>query len=401
MGKLLVRWFIKNPDDVDNKDVRYAYGRLSSFTGIVCNLLLFALKLILGIVSGAISIISDAFNNLSDCLSCLITLFGYKLAAKPADREHPFGHGRMEYIVSFIVAVIIFVVGFELLRSSIESLLHPEAVLFSVYTVVILVVSILVKLWMAGFNRMLGRKLNNIAMIAAAEDSRNDVVTTAAVLAGMILSQFSSFPFDGAAGVLVSLFILWSGVEISREIISRLLGQPASYELTQKIREIILAHPEVIGVHDMIIHDYGPGKQFGSAHAEVDANMNFLNAHEIIDNAEREIYEKTHVSMTLHLDPVVLDDPRINRYRTEVERVLESLSPSLSMHDFRVVFGEHHNNLVFDVLIPYGCSASQEDIRKAIDAHFANRDPKIYTVITFDRAYTGMKEEGDEDKAEK
>ncbi|HCV55535.1 MAG TPA: cation-efflux pump, partial [Erysipelotrichaceae bacterium] len=179
MGKLLVRWFIKNPDDVDNEDVRYAYGRLSSFTGIVCNLLLFALKLILGIVSGAISIISDAFNNLSDCLSCLITLFGYKLAAKPADREHPFGHGRMEYIVSFIVAVIIFVVGFELLRSSIESLLHPEAVLFSVYTVVILVVSILVKLWMAGFNRMLGTKLNNIAMIAAAEDSRNDVVTTA------------------------------------------------------------------------------------------------------------------------------------------------------------------------------------------------------------------------------
>lgn len=400
MGKTLIRWFIKDPDDIENEEVRFAYGRLSSLTGIVCNLLLFSLKLILGLVSGAISIVSDAFNNLSDCLSCLITLFGYRLAAKPADREHPFGHGRMEYIVSFIMAVIIFVVGFELLRSSIEALLHPEQVMFSLVTIVILICSILVKLWMASFNRMLGTKLNNIAMIAAAEDSRNDVISTGAVLVGMILSQYSSFPFDGAAGVLVSLFILWSGVGISRDIISRLLGQPASFELTQKIREIILSHPEVIGVHDMIIHDYGPGKQFGSAHAEVDANMNFLHAHEIIDNAEREIYEKTHVSMTLHLDPVILDDPRINQLRTEVERVLESLSPSLSIHDFRVVFGEHHDNLVFDVLIPYGCSVEQDAVQRALDAHFAGRDPQIFTVITFDRAYTSMTREDDAEAKE-
>lgn len=396
MTEFLIRHFVKNPEQTEDEKVRLAYGNLSSWTGIVCNIFLFVLKLVIGLVMNSVSIVSDAFNNLTDCLSCLITLLGYKMAAKPADREHPFGHGRMEYIVSFVMAVIIFIVGFELLRTSVVSLFSPSELAFSWPLFIILACSILVKLWMGHFNSALGKKLNNLAMQAAAQDSRNDVLTTSAALLGLVLSQFSALPFDAIAGVLVSIFILFSGLDIFRDIISTLLGKPASYELTMQIRSIILSHPEVMGVHDMLIHDYGPGKKFGSAHAEVDASMDFLKAHEIIDDAEREIYEKLHVSMTLHLDPVDLSDPRTAVYRQQVQNILKKLDPELSIHDFRCVFGQEHTNLVFDVLMPYGSRHSEEEIQKALDEGLKGSVPTLYTVVTFDHAFTNLSREEDD-----
>ena len=394
MTEWLVRRFIQDPENTEDEKVRLQYGSLASYTGIACNVLLFCIKFIIGLVMHSISITSDAFNNLSDCLSNIITLFGYKLAAKPADKEHPFGHGRMEYVVSFVVSVIIFVVGFELLRESISLILHPSAVSFSWPLFVILVLSILVKFWMASFYTALGKKTDSLALIASGEDSRNDVLSTGVALGGLLLGGFvPSFPFDGVAGLAVSCFILKGGYGIAEEIISRLLGTPASYALTKGIENQILSHPEIIGVHDMIIHDYGPGKKIGSAHAEVDASMNFMAAHDVVDEAEREVYEKLHVMLTLHMDPVDRRNPQVQAYQEEVQNALKHISPDLSMHDFRVVPGNTHTNLVFDVLVPYSFSLSNEEIKKKIDTALDNHEPKLYTVITFDHAFVDQEEE--------
>ncbi len=396
MTEWLVGHFIKNKDDVQNEQVRLAYGNLSSITGIVCNVFLFVLKFLIGLLSNSIAIISDAFNNLSDCLSCLVTMFGYHLAAKPADQEHPFGHGRMEYIVSFFVSGVILIVGFELFRSSITKIIHPEEVHFSWMMVIILAASILVKVWMGSFNKTLGKRINNIAMIATSQDSMNDVFATSATLAALILSAWiPSIPFDGIAGLVVSLFIFCSGYGIAKEIIDKLLGGPASHELTEKIRTLILSHPEIIGVHDMMIHDYGPGRQFGSAHAEVESSMDFLKAHDVIDQAEREVYEKTHVFMTLHMDPIDISDPQTNAYREEVMHILHSIDPKLSMHDFRVVYGQTHTNLVFDVVIPFGCTHSSQEITDRINSALSNQVQKLYTVITFDHEFTSDADQED------
>lgn len=393
MTEWLVRRFIQDPENTEDEKVRLQYGSLASYTGIACNVLLFAVKLIIGLVMHSISITSDAFNNLSDCLSCIITLFGYKLAAKPADKEHPFGHGRMEYVVSFVVSVIIFVVGFELFRESIGLIIHPAAVSFSWPLFLILLLSILVKFWMASFYTAIGKKTDSLALIASGEDSRNDVLSTSVALGGLLLGGFiPSFPFDGVAGLAVSCFILKGGYGIAKEIISRLLGTPASYALTKEIEDQILSHPEIIGVHDMIIHDYGPGKKIGSAHAEVDAFMNFMAAHDVVDEAEREVYEKLHVMMTLHMDPVDRSNPQVLAYQDEVQHALKNISEDLSMHDFRVVPGNTHTNLVFDVLVPFNFSLSNDEIRNRIDAALANHEPKLYTVITFDHAFVDQEE---------
>lgn len=388
MPRLLIKWFIKNPENIADEKVRLAYGMLTAFTGIFCNVFLFALKLGLGLFMHSLSVVSDAFNNLSDCLSSLVTLFGYRLAARPADREHPFGHGRMEYIASLIVSVFILLCGFELLQTSVRGLLHPQEIRFSWPSAGIFAASILVKMWLSRMNAALGKKLNNTAMLAVAQDSRNDVFTTLGALTGLVFSRYSAFPFDATAGAVVSCFILGGGISLFRKIISRLLGNPASYALTNEIRKIILLYPEVAGVHDMIIHDYGPGKKFGSAHVEMDAAMNFMHAHTIIDEAEREIYEKTHVSMTLHPDPLDLRDPRVADYRRRVLGILHGISPLLTMHDFRAIFGLHHTNLIFDVLVPYDFALSGQELQKRIDERLAEEDPPVYTVITFDHAFT-------------
>ena len=393
MTEWLLKHCVKNYQNTDSETVRTAYGTLSSVTGMLCNVFLFAVKFAIGMLTQSISITSDAFNNLSDCMSCLVTLFGYKLAAKPADKEHPFGHGRMEYVVSFIVAIIIFIVGYELFSSSIDKIIHPQSVIFSWPLFIILAASILVKLWMSLFNKTLGRKINNIGMIATAQDSRNDVIATAVTLLALFLSKFvPSIPVDGIAGLIVSGFIFYSGYGISKDIIGELLGNPADQKQTTAIKNMILSYPEVLGVHDMIIHDYGPGKELGSAHVEVDSQMNFLKAHDVVDQAERKIYEKMHVMMTLHLDPVDTTNPVCNAYRDETSRILHEMDPNLSMHDFRIVSGPTHTNLVFDVMIPYECKYTKEEIQKRLDEELTKQATQIYTVITFDHEYTQEQE---------
>lgn len=394
MTNLLVKKFIKNSEDVYNPSVRLAYGTLSGIVGIICNVFLFILKFIIGSTIHSISIVSDSFNNLSDSLSSVIALLGYKVASKPADKEHPFGHGRMEYVASFIVSNIIFVVAFELLTSSINKIIHPETLAFSYLSLGLLAASILIKIWLSRFNSILGKKTNNIAMLAVSDDAKNDVFVTLATIIALVLSKFNSeIPFDGIAGVTVSIAIFYSSFGIAKEIIGKLLGNPISKKEAKQIENIILEFPEVKGVHDLMIHDYGPGRQFGSAHAEVDAKMDFLKAHDIIDEAERKIHEETGVMMTLHLDPILLDDPLVQVYQKGIKDILNKIDPTLSIHDFRIVDGPSHTNLVFDILIPYDCSISKKEIEDKINTSLKEHDKRLYAVITFDHEYVSEQED--------
>lgn len=396
MTNLLVKKFIKNSEDIYNPSVRLAYGTLSGIVGIICNVFLFILKFIIGSTIHSISIVSDSFNNLSDSLSSVITLLGYKVASKPADKEHPFGHGRMEYVASFIVSNIIFVVAFELLTSSINKIIHPEILSFSYLSLGLLAASILIKIWLSRFNSILGKKTNNIAMLAVSDDAKNDVFVTLATIIALVLSKLNfQIPFDGIAGVTVSIVIFYSSFGIAKEIIGKLLGNPISKKEAKQIESIILSFPEVKGVHDLMIHDYGPGRQFGSAHAEVDAKMDFLKAHDIIDEAERKIHEETGVMMTLHLDPILLDDPLVQVYQAEIKDILSKIDSTLSIHDFRIVDGPSHTNLVFDVLIPYDCSISKKEIEDKINTSLKEHDKRLYAVITFDHEYVSEQEDAE------
>lgn len=393
MTEWLIRRFVPDSKNIRDERVRLSYGTLSSVVGILCNIFLFILKLLIGILIHSVSIISDGFNNLTDCISCIVTLLGYHLAAKPADKEHPFGHGRMEYVVSFFSAVLIFLVGWELLKQSIQNIISPSFVNFSWSLFVILACSILVKLWMSSFNSKLGKKLDNVSMMAAAQDSRNDVLTTGISLAALVLDlYFPSVPFDGIGGLFVSCIIFKDGFEISKEIISRLLGRPASSELTEKIRTIMLSQPDIIGVHDLIIHDYGPGSQFGSAHAEIDSHKSFAEAHAAADAAERQIERQLHVLMTIHMDPVDAEDPLTEEYQDRVKKALRKINWSLTIHDFRIVRSTSYIRLVFDILEPYECPLSKKDILKRIYAEFQDDPLKVQLSVTIDHPFEEEKQ---------
>ena len=388
MTEWLIAKLIKDYKNTEDPSVRVQYGTFSSTAGILCNLLLFALKGAVGIFAGSIAVLSDAFNNLSDCLSCLISLFGYRIAAKPADREHPFGHGRSEYVASLLIAIIIFLAGFELLCSSFMRILHPSEIHFSVAMALILLFTILVKLWMSRFYLSIGRKIDSTTLIASSEDSRNDVLSTSLTLGAMLMTLTGiTFPIDGFAGCLISLLILKSGYDIAKDIVTQLLGKPIDPELKSHIQAQILSHPEILGVHDLIIHDYGPGVQIGSAHAEVDSEMTLVHAHEIIDEAEEEILEKYHVNMTLHTDPVDLHNQAMDLYKTEFSEVLHHLDEKLSLHDFRLRVKDECEEASFDVLIPYECTLSQEEIEKRINE--VSETLGIRTTVTYDHDYTG------------
>ena len=394
MTDYLVKHFVKNSENIHDSKVRLAYGVLSGVTGIICNIFLFILKFIIGTSVKSISIISDSFNNLSDSLSSVITLLGYKVASKPADEEHPFGHGRMEYIASFIVSNIIFVVAFELLTSSVDKIIHPEELKFSWLSLGILSASILVKIWLSTFNLKLGKKIDNIGMIAVSDDARNDVLVTFSTIVALFLSKLNpNIPFDGITGVIVSLVIFYSSFGIVKEIIGKLLGNPISREEAENIEKLLLEYPEIVGVHDLMVHDYGPGRQFASAHAEVDANMDFLKAHDVIDEAERKIYEDTSILMTLHLDPIKLNDPEVKAYQDEVNTIIKKIDPALSTHDFRIVAGPSHTNLVFDILVPYTCKIPTSTIEETIKQALKHHEKPIYLVITFDHQFISIQED--------
>jgi len=390
MINYLIKKYIKNADDIQNETVRFAYGKLTSIIGIIANLLLFIVKLTIGFMTGSVSIMSDGFNNLSDVMTCFVTVLGYRIASKPADREHPFGHGRVEYVVSFVIAVVIFTVSFELIKQGIQQIMEPNEILFRPVLMLILVLSIGIKLWISYLNHTIGKRIDNLAMIATAQDARNDAWSTLITIVAMLLSQLkTTFPFDGVATLVIACFILKSGYELVKEIIDRLIGKPADKELVKQIRETILKYKEIRGLHDLIIHDYGPGVKIGSAHAEVDAKMNIVKIHDIIDQAEREVGDTLHVMMTLHMDPIEYDNPITNAYFEDLKRILSQIDPAITVHDFRTVRGDEHTNLVFDLVIPYGFHLEDEQIKVEIDHHFEKYPNKIYTVITFDHPYTG------------
>lgn len=386
MTKLLLRLFVKNYRNTDDPKVRGAYGRLAGLVGLVCNLLLFAGKLVAGTLAGSVSVTADAVNNLSDASSSLVTLFGFKLAERPADEEHPYGHARMEYLSGLLVAVLILVIGVELAKSSVEKILHPEVVEFSVLTLCVLIASILVKLWMCLFCKKLGKAIDSTALEATAADSRNDVITTSAVLLGLLAGHFFRWRIDGWVGALVAVFILLSGWSIAKETISPLLGKQADRELVRRISDLVLGHPKILGIHDLMVHDYGPGQCFATVHVEMDMHENPLVCHDILDDIERDALRELHVHLVIHYDPVVTDDIELNHMRALVEKKLKQLDPRLSMHDFRMVRGPQHTNLIFDLAVPFDLSGKTAELKRRIDECVQFEDHKYYTDITFDPA---------------
>ena len=386
MTKLLLRLFIKDYQNTEDPAVRGACGKLAGIVGIVCNLLLFAGKLLAGTLSGSVSITADAVNNLSDASSSLVTLLGFKMAERPADAEHPYGHARMEFLSGLLVAILILIIGVELGKSSIQKILHPEAVEFSVLTLCILVGSILMKLWMCLFCRKLGKRIQSTTLEATAADSRNDVITTAAVLLGCLAGHFFHWRIDGWVGALVAVFILASGWSIAKETISPLLGKQADPELVQRISRLVLSHEKILGIHDLMVHDYGPGQCFASVHAEMDMHEDPLMCHDILDDVERDAMRELRVHLVIHYDPIVTDDDELNHMRTLVQKELVAIDPRLSMHDFRMVRGPQHTNLIFDLAVPYSMSDKTAELKRRIDECVQFEDSKYYTVITFDHA---------------
>ncbi len=384
MTKLLLKLFIKNHQNTEDSSVRSAYGKLAGIVGIICNLLLFAGKLVAGVISGAVSVSADAVNNLSDASSSLVTLLGFKLAERPADDEHPYGHARMEYLSGLVVAALILVIGVELVKTSFDKILHPETVELSLLTIVVLVASILMKLWMSLFCGALGKRIESSALRATAADSRNDVISTAAVLAGLLLGHFFGWKIDGCIGMLVALFIIYSGCSIAKETIDPLLGQSADAELVKRISDLILSHEMILGIHDLMVHDYGPGQRFASVHAEMSANADPLVCHDVIDDVERDVFRDLKVHLVIHYDPVVTDDQELNRLREKVRGLVKAFDESLSIHDFRMVKGPGHTNLIFDVAVPFALKAQKAKIRECIAQGLAQEPTKYYTIITFD-----------------
>lgn len=387
MIKFLIKIWIKQPDDINNLKTRESYGILAGCIGIVCNLLLACAKFIIGILSHSISITADAANNFSDCASSLVTVISFKLAGMPPDDEHPFGHGRFEYIASLIVAFLVLFMGFELTRSSVGKIIHPEEVNFHVISLVVLILSVFVKLWMSFSYRFIGDKIQSQAMHAAATDSRNDVIATISTVAVMVFSLFSSLPVDGYVGLLVALFIIYSGIGLLRETISPLLGEAPDPELVKNIEEKILSYEGVIGIHDLVFHNYGPGRSFVSVHVEVPANQDILESHDTIDRIERDISAQFHLEMVIHMDPIVMDDERINQLHQQVAALVKEMDEQLSIHDFRIVDGPTHTNLIFDVLVPHKYKKSAALLTEEITAQIKEWNPNYFAVITIDTSY--------------
>lgn len=383
----LCRRFIKDSDKTDDPKVRFAYGRLAGIVGILCNLLLCGGKLLAGILAGSLAMIADAFNNLSDAGSSIVTLIGFKLADAPPDKDHPFGHGRMEYLSAMGVAVLIILAGFELATSAFDKILHPAASTFSWISVIILAVSILVKLWMAVFNRRIGKKIRSDALCAAGMDSRNDVICTGVVLVSSLLTLVWEVSVDGYVGMAVALFVIWSGFTVIRDTVSPLLGQAPDPELVRDIQQTVLAYEGVVGIHDLIVHDYGPGRMMVSLHAEVPEDQPISKSHDVIDNIEMELQERFNLLACIHMDPIDTDNPETQRLKAVAIRLMNEMDESLTLHDFRVVAGDTHTNLLFDLVFPHrhpnpkGAAAA---LQEAIHAH----DPKLFAVIKIEYSYT-------------
>lgn len=388
MITFLSKYFIKDYDNYSDPLVRKSYGKLAGIVGIISNVLLCVMKILIGFFSGSIAIIADGINNLADASSSLITLIGFKLASMPEDKAHPYGHARYEYLTGLLVSVLIIIVGVQLLRSSINKVLHPDPLSFSMVTVVILLLAIAIKIWQAAFNIRIGKKINSLTLIATGTDSRNDVISTGAVLLSLLIGKFSGFHLDGIMGCLVALFIIWSGIQLIRETISPLLGEAPAMELVQDIQKIVLDNPGVLGTHDLIIHNYGPGKIFASIHIEVDSEGNLLEIHELIDDIERKVKETLNIEFTAHMDPVELNNPLVQQMNVLIAEAILIFDGVQSFHDLRIVPGTDHTNIIFDVVLKPHCILTHADIVSTLDAAVKKVDPSYHVVVNFDLDYT-------------
>lgn len=387
---MLSRWLLslaaRRVADRGEEESRFVYGKLAGWAGLSANLLLFAAKLLAGALSGSISVIADAFNNLSDAGSSFVTLVGFKLAAAPADREHPFGHGRMEYLSTLAVGGLVLLAGGELLKSAIKEILLPQPAEWHWLSVAVLAAAIAVKLWMVFFYRKVNRVIHSKTLSAAAADSRNDILCTAVVLLSTLVGGFTSLSVDGYIGTAVALFVLWSGFSIMRDTVSPLLGEAPSPEFVEEVRQTVLAAEGIVGVHDLIVHNYGPGRVLLSLHAEVPCHEDLLKSHDRVDQIEKELARRFHASVCIHMDPIDTDDERVGELKMLTETVIHDIDPALSLHDFRVVFGETHSNVIFDVVVPFGF-ADSEGLPKEIERRLQLVDSRLRVVATVEHAY--------------
>ena len=388
MIELLAKWFIHHRDNTADGAVRRAYGTLCGAVGIGLNVLLFIGKFFAGRLSGSIAVTADAFNNLSDAGSSAVTLLGFRLAGKKPDPDHPFGHGRIEYISGLVVAGLILLMGVELAKSSFDKILHPEEVTFSALALVILAVSVAVKLYMWHYNRRIGGKIRSAAMEATASDSLSDAAATSAVLLAMLIGRWTGLAVDGYVGMVVALFILFSAYKAAKETLSPLLGQAPDPELVQHIRDIVEEHDTVVGIHDLVVHDYGPGRQMVSLHAEVPASGDILQLHDVIDNIERELHEKLHVQAVIHMDPIVTDDETVDALRRQVAELVRQVEPRMTVHDLRVIRGTTHTNLVFDAVLSLDAAITPAEAGRRIREKVAELDGDYYAVVTVEHSFT-------------
>lgn len=396
MTDFLIKRFVKDYKNIQNPTVRTAYGKFSSIVGILCNALLFAGKVIVGLLSGSVSITADAVNNLSDASSSIISLLGFKLASRPADEEHPYGHGRYEYLSGMMVALFIIVIGVELLRGSVKKVINPETVVFSWISVGVLAFSVLLKLWMMFFNRKTGRIINSKTLIATAADSRNDVITTSAVLAAALISNFCGIELDGWMGIAVAVFILYSGFGLVKDTLDPMLGKAPDPELVAEIKKKILSYPGVLGTHDLMVHDYGPGRQFASAHVEMAAEDDVIASHDVIDNIERDFLKYEGLHMVVHFDPISTKDSHINELRLWISEQIKPLDSRLTIHDLRIVRGTTHTNVIFDCLVPHDMEIGEKEIKQFVSNIVAEKYPTYYTVVTIDRSYAAIPHDTEE-----
>ncbi len=387
MFNFIIQKFVKDYQNTEDIKVRERYGKFAGAVGIATNILLFLMKIITGIMFNSISITADAINNLSDSGSSIVTLVGFKMAGKPADQEHPYGHARIEYLSGLIVSFVILIIGFQLAQSSFGKILNPKDAEFSVIAIVVLIVSALIKVWQCMFYKKVGKIISSTTLTATATDSMNDVFSTLAVLAGILITYFTHFNLDGYMGLVVAILIMVTGVRLIIDTSNPLLGMAPSKELVDEIYKKIMSYDGILGMHDLNVHNYGPMRRFASAHCEVPAGQDIMVSHDIIDNIERDFLSQMGIHLVIHLDPIVTNDERTNTLKAKVEELIKSISPQISMHDFRVVWGTTHSNLIFDVCVSFGFSISDSELTSLISEKISQLDSTYFVVLTIDHDY--------------
>lgn len=387
MISLFAKFFIGDSNDTSSPQIRQKYGVLCGAVGIFLNILLFAGKFLAGLISNSIAITADAFNNLSDAGSSLVTLVGFRMAGQKPDPDHPFGHGRIEYLSGFLVSIAILFMAFELVRTSIDKIIHPQPVTFSILSVIILLISILVKVYMAYYNKSIGKKIDSTAMNATALDSLSDVLATSVVLIATLVGNYTSLQIDGYCGVIVGLFIFYAGYSAAKDTISPLLGQPPNPDFVKNVEDIVMSYDLVLGIHDMVVHDYGPGRVMLSLHAEVSADGNILILHDMIDNIEHRLHDELHCEAVIHMDPIIINDEQTNTLKKQVTEILNTNYPEVDFHDFRIVKGPTHTNILFDIVVPFDYKHSDDEIIDSLKRELTKINDTYHTIIQIDRAY--------------